>query len=70
MALRSMRHIETENKVLEAIKQGYNKLYKIGIFVNTIDDAELDRALQRLRREDKIKFHSTLGWSVVEKVDE
>lgn len=66
MPPRTERNIELEKKVLAAIKEGYNKLYKIGTYTQA-PDSELDHALQRLRRNGEIQFDSKKGWTVKEK---
>jgi hypothetical protein len=52
-----------ERKVLAAVESGANRLSVIVSRVQATNDREVDRVLQRLRRQGKLMFDSKKGWT-------
>jgi len=53
-----------ERKVIAAVSEGANRLSVIMSRVGATNDREVDRILQRLRRQKKLTFDSKKGWSI------
>jgi hypothetical protein len=56
---------ELHSKAIEAVREGCNRLRSIAARMQLGDDRKVDRILQRLRKQKRLRWSAKAGWVVV-----